>query len=197
MRHLLHRFDDRVDARFGRLRGNPVADRVFYTASALGDFGLVWLALGLLRALRGRPIDERAGARAVLATGIESVVVNVGVKSLFGRGRPVPMAEHPLPFRQPLTSSFPSGHATAAFCAATLLSEDDALGPVYYAAAGVVAASRVYVKIHHASDVIGGVVIGLALGHFARRLVPLHSPETPSGGKTQPSSSVFCLKGST
>ena len=72
------------------LRGNRIADRVFYSASALGDFGLLWLALGLLRILRSRPGDTRAGMRAVIATGIESVVVNAGMKSLFrgdDRGR--------------------------------------------------------------------------------------------------------------
>lgn len=52
-------FDARVDDVFARLRGNPIADRVFYSASALGDFGLLWLALGLLRILRGRPGDTR------------------------------------------------------------------------------------------------------------------------------------------
>jgi len=180
VRQVIRGFDARVDVWFARLRGNRAADRVFYTASALGDFGLIWLALGLLRALRGRPVDERAGVRAIVATGIESIVVNAGLKTLFGRGRPVPMKKHPLPFRQPLTSSFPSGHATAAFCAATLLAEDDALAPAYYAAATVVAASRIHVKIHHASDVIGGAVIGVALGHLAGHLVPLHRGDPPT-----------------
>lgn len=173
MKELIHRLDSRVDERFGKIRGNPFADRLFYGASALGDFGLVWVMLGLLRALRGRELDGRAAVRAVVATGIESVVVNAGVKSLFGRSRPVPMAEHPLPFRQPLTSSFPSGHATAAFCAATLLSERDELAPAYFAVATVVSLSRIHTKIHHASDVVGGAAIGLFLGQLAKRLAPL------------------------
>ena len=60
----------------------------------------------------------------------------------------------------PLTSSFPSGHASAAFCAAGLLSEGSRLEPAYYALAAVVAASRVHVKIHHASDVVAGAAVG-------------------------------------
>jgi undecaprenyl-diphosphatase len=177
IRPFVKTLDARVDELFAPLRGNPVADRLFYTASALGDFGLLWTALGLLRVLRGRPGDTRAGVRAVAATGIESVLVNIGVKSLFRRRRPRPMESHPLPFRQPITSSFPSGHATAAFCAATLLAEDEKLAPLYYAAASVVALSRIHTKIHHASDVLGGVAIGLLLGRLGRRLVPLdHEP---------------------
>ncbi len=166
-------FDERADAFVAGWRGNAVADRVFYTASALGDFGLVWVVFALLRALRGGSRNERAAVRAIVATGVESFTVNVLLKSLFRRSRPVEQPDHPLPLRQPLSSSFPSGHATAAFCGATLLSEGDPLAPVYFAAAAVVAASRVHVRIHHASDVVGGVAIGLALGQLAKRLVPL------------------------
>jgi len=185
MRPLIRALDARVDDLFGVLRGNRFADRVFYTASAMGDFGLLWLALGLLRVLRGRPGDTRAGLRAVTATGIESVVVNAGMKSLFRRRRPRPVEAHPLPFRQPLTSSFPSGHATAAFCAATLLAENEKAAPLYYGLATVVACSRIYTKIHHASDVVGGMAIGLALGQLARRIVPLERPPArgPRGGR--------------
>jgi undecaprenyl-diphosphatase len=176
IRPFVKALDARVDEVFAPLRGNRIADRLFYTASALGDFGLLWLVLGLVRVLRGRPGDTRSGMRAITATGIESVVVNIGVKSLFRRRRPRPMEAHPLPFRQPITSSFPSGHATAAFCAATLLAESEERAPVYYALATVVALSRIHTKIHHASDVVGGVVIGLALGHLGRHIVPLERP---------------------
>ncbi len=173
------RLDDRVDGLFDRLRGNPLADRLFYTASALGDFGLLWVMAALLRALRRRPNDERAAVRAIVATALESVLVNAGVKSIFGRGRPVSELVHPLPFRQPLTSSFPSGHATAAFCAVVLLSDQDDIKPLYFAAATVVSLSRIHTKIHHASDVVGGALIGLGLGAIGRRLAPL-PPKRPS-----------------
>ena len=55
-----------------------------------------------------------------------------------------------------MTSSFPSGHATAAFCAATLLGG----GAGWYALAAAVAATRVYVRLHHASDVLAGAAFG-------------------------------------
>ncbi|MGD0743188.1 MAG: phosphatase PAP2 family protein [Acidimicrobiales bacterium] len=169
-------FDERVDAAFEHLRGNPVADRVFYTASALGEFGLVWVVLALVRALRGGPRNERAALRAIVATGIESFLVNVVMKSFVRRRRPVNHNDHPLPLRQPLSSSFPSGHATAAFCGATLLADGDRRWrSVYFATAVVVATSRVYVRIHHASDVVGGVAVGRVLGLLGKRLAPLGS----------------------
>ncbi len=171
---LIHRFDRAAEDLADRVRKISGADRLFYTASALGDFGLLWVIFALLRALRGGKDNERAAFRGVVATGIESFLVNVLLKSVFLRERPVEHMEHPLPLRIPITSSFPSGHATAAFCGAVILSENDSLAPVYFGAAAIIAASRVYVKIHHASDVIGGVVVGGALCKLAKRIFPLH-----------------------
>jgi len=173
MQGALRRFDDAVDAAFDRLRGNEAVDRLFYGASALGDHGMLWVMLGALRGLRGDH-HWRAAVRVGAGVGIESVLVNAGIKSLFRRRRPVVDEPRPYPLRIPLTSSFPSGHATSAFCAATLLADGDpALAPLYYGAATIVALSRIHVKIHHASDVAGGIVIGLALGRLGRRLAPL------------------------
>ncbi|HZU73632.1 MAG TPA: phosphatase PAP2 family protein [Acidimicrobiales bacterium] len=161
-----------MDAALDHLRGRPVPDRVFYAASTLGDHSLIWLMLAAARGLRpGR--HWRAALRAAAGIGIESALVNLGVKSLFRRRRPVTDGARPHRLRQPRTSSFPSGHATAGFCSAALLSEGDRAWPLYYAAATVVATSRVYVRIHHASDVVAGMAIGAALGRLGRRLVPL------------------------
>jgi undecaprenyl-diphosphatase len=167
-------FDQVVDGFFDRhLRGRPAADRVFYAASALGDHGLLWLILATLRGLRSGE-DWPAAVRAAAGVGIESVLVNGPVKLVFRRARPIHVEDRPLPLRIPRTSSFPSGHATSAFCAASLLSEGDPWWPFYYAVAVVVAWSRVHVKIHHPSDVVAGMGIGAVLGHLGRRVSPLH-----------------------
>ena len=177
------RFDDRVDSLFDRVRGHPVADRVFYSATNVGEHSLLWLMLGALRGIRSER-DWHAAVRVGAGVAIESVVVNLGVKSLFRRTRPPWEIDRPFAIRRPLTSSFPSGHATSAFTAAVLLSDDDVLWPAYYAMAAVVASSRVYVKIHHASDVVGGAALGLLMGHAARRLFPLpvEPAESITGG---------------
>src|SRR5207237_10936468 len=108
------------------------------------------------------------GARWAAAVGCDAAVTNGPVKSLFNRVRPFDYAEiafrHGL--RRPITSSFPSGHATAGFCAATLLG-----GGPWYAAAAAVATTRVYVRLHYASDVVAGAVLGLALGLAMRPFV--------------------------
>jgi undecaprenyl-diphosphatase len=172
-------FDQAVERFFdAHLRGNPIADRVFYTASALGDHSLIWLILGTARGLRSHD-GWRAGVRVGVGVGVESALVNLGIKSLFRRQRPVHEQPRPYRLRKPRTSSFPSGHATSAYTAAALLSDQDHLKPLYYAIAATVAWSRVHVRIHHASDVVAGIGVGIALGALGKRLFPLPSPPDP------------------
>jgi membrane-associated phospholipid phosphatase len=185
-RSLVSRLDARLDAAVDSLR-HPLADKVFYSASELCNFSVLWLLLGAARGLRPSPRDERAAFRLGAAMAVESALVNGLIKSLFRRKRPAWEVVRTRRVRQPRTSSFPSGHASAAFCAAILLAEDDRLWPLYYALAVIVATSRVYVKIHHASDVLAGIPIGVALGVLGRKLVPLDGKrEDATGVSTRP-----------
>lgn len=168
----LDRWDDRVDELFDQWRGNPVVDRVFYAAAELGDHSLVWHLIATGKAARSLGA-ERAAVRLIAALAVESGLVNGLVKSLFNRSRPIIEAPRPLRLRIPRTSSFPSGHASSATMAATLLSEGSKLGPIYKVAAALVALSRIHVRIHHASDVLGGVAVGAILGKIIKRLWPL------------------------
>jgi membrane-associated phospholipid phosphatase len=78
--------------------------------------------------------------------------------------------ERPYKIRIPLTTSFPSGHSSSAMLASFLLADGSRIGPAYFAVGLLVASSRVYVRIHHPSDVIGGLAVGTGLGLIARRL---------------------------
>jgi undecaprenyl-diphosphatase len=162
--------DDAVDRQVEKVRGEWL-DHVAYPLSSAADHSLLWHAAGLIRAWRSE--DLTYAARFGAAMGVESFVTNVAVKSLFGRLRPERASDEPMRYglRQPITSSFPSGHATAAFCAATLLAKGSRLPSAWYLLAGAVASTRVYVKLHHTSDVIAGAAFGVVLGRVLRRLV--------------------------
>ena len=162
-------FDRQAEQLVDRVRGNPIADRVFYAASEVGDFSLLWHLISAMRGLRSRRNEDEAIRLAVLLGG-ESLLVNGVIKSFFRRTRPDWEQERAYTIRKPRSSSFPSGHASAAFFAATVISEDNPAGFMYFGLAAVVASSRVYVKIHHASDVVAGAATGLGLGLVARRL---------------------------
>lgn len=164
----LHRFDDRADGAIERLRGRwrPL-DRLMLGASELGDFSLVWHIVG---GVRGLTSDHRADQAFLFSAliGIESLVVNQGIKRLFRRSRPTEAGDPRYPVRAPSTSSFPSGHASAAFFAASILTGwSPLLAPLWFVLATVVATSRAFVRIHHASDVVAGAVVGAALAQLA------------------------------
>jgi membrane-associated phospholipid phosphatase len=182
--HAIARSDTAIDTRVDRFRGHPHVDRLMYAASELGDFSLIWHLVNSTRAMGPDRRLEHA-VRIAAALGVESALVNGPVKSLFRRHRPAWEQERPLRLRRPRTSSFPSGHASAAMMAATLLAEDDPLAPLYYVLAAVVASSRVYVKIHHPSDVVAGALLGLALGQVAKRVWPFPAPGGNATGVTR------------
>lgn len=164
------RFDRWADLQLERLRGHRVADVVFTTATKLGDFSLIW---HLVNVTRGLTSTRRADEVPVLAValGVESLVVNQGLKRLFGRPRPTLEGDPRFPVRRPMTSSFPSGHASAAAFSAVLLSAWDGrrAAPLWWGLASVVGLSRAYVRIHHASDVVAGMAVGTVLGVAAKR----------------------------
>lgn len=164
------RFDEMVDTWFEPLRHNPVIDRLFYAASTLGDFSLIWHTIGAWRGVLpgGSPRDA---VRLSAVLGVESLVVNQGIKRLFGRVRPRRLAAGSRHIRRPLTSSFPSGHASAAMTAAAVLARGSRLGPAYYLVGAVVATSRIHVQMHHASDVVAGALTGAALGKIANTVL--------------------------
>ena len=106
------RFDAAFDAALEQLRGHPVSDRIFRTASALGDWSVIWELVGAAWGLTSDRRTDRALRLAVLL-GVESLVVNQGIKRLFKRARPTLAGDPRLPVRRPSTSSFPSGHASS------------------------------------------------------------------------------------
>jgi membrane-associated phospholipid phosphatase len=162
-------FDRAVEDFFeSHLRGHKAADVVMYLASAAGEHSLVWLALATARGARAGH-GWRSLAKAAVALGAESLLVNGLVKSAFRRRRPEIVPRPPLPLRTPRSSSFPSGHASAAFFAAALLRSNGRAWPFYYLLAVIVSVSRLHVRAHHATDVVVGAALGAVLGELVRR----------------------------
>ena len=171
----IRRFDDAVDAWFeAHLRGRRWIDRLFFALSAAGDWSVVWHVLGWALTLIGGPEGARQRRREALqlsiGLGLESAIVNGFLKSRFRRERPNAAMPRPHHLRTPRTSSFPSGHASAAAFTATTLTARHGKAPAWWGLGTLVAASRIHVRIHHASDVVGGAIIGAALGRVACHL---------------------------
>ena len=159
------KFDQQVDNALEHIRDHKLVVIVFSIASAVGDFGLLWHIIGLLRSIGSM---DRLGQALFfsLMIGIESLILNQGIKRLFRRTRPTERGDERFALRKPRTSSFPSGHASSAFFSALVLTYFTTWpwAFLFYTFALIIATSRVGVRIHHASDVIGGAIAGTLMG---------------------------------
>lgn len=177
----LRAVDDAGDRWSARLRGRRWADAGAASLSNLSDYGIVWVLAAAWKARRGGNRRRRAIV-ALGLSGIASYGVNRAVKRAVSRSRPVAGGSHEvLPVRAPSSSSFPSGHTLASFCTAVVLPDRPSTRGAALALAVAVAGSRVHLRAHHTSDVLGGAIIGAALGTLLRPLVDALAPDGGPG----------------
>jgi undecaprenyl-diphosphatase len=100
-------------------------------------------------------------------------LLSYGLRDAIGRRRPPLVYPEPKALvHVPHSGSFPSGHATVAFACATVLAWCvPRLAFPAFVLAGAIAWSRVYVGVHWPLDVLGGAIIGLAVGSVTLALV--------------------------
>lgn len=161
-------FDTAGDRILEPLRNNKFSIALFGFASTVGDFSVVWHVIGLVRAIGSFTRIQEALTLSI-ALGVESLIVNQGIKRIFRRERPTTSGDERFDVRTPSTSSFPSGHASSATFAAIILTSFTGMPLVilWCIIALVVALSRVVVRIHHLTDIVGGIITGAVLGSIA------------------------------
>jgi undecaprenyl-diphosphatase len=142
----------------------PAARRAVTVYTTAGEHAALWYAVGLtaMAVDRTRARRYRRAMLGVLATQL----LNTAVKSVFRRRRPA-LEELPALVKVPTSLSFPSAHSSTSFAAARAYSALLPAGPLY-AAAALMALSRVYVGVHYPSDIVVGAGLGLAVGSVAR-----------------------------
>jgi diacylglycerol kinase family enzyme/membrane-associated phospholipid phosphatase len=163
---------------FGRVAKSrtPTLDHVLPRLSMAANNSILWvIASALLTAFGGRR-GKRAALRGMGSIGITSLFVNQVVKRLVRRPRPslrrVPRARHLR--AQPLTTSFPSGHAASAAAFATgVAAEYPKAALPLGALAAAVGYSRTYVGVHYPMDVAVGAGIGVGASLLTRAQWPV------------------------
>ena len=110
---------------------------------------------------------------------VVSNLITVGIKAVAGRARPFVDSSSAMNFepfrgiRDDAYRSFPSGHATAAFAFASVVTAETShwwpdgrwpVGVLTYGTATLTALSRIYNDQHWASDVMAGAAIGTITG---------------------------------
>ena len=105
--------------------------------------------------------------------------ITMAIKVTAGRARPRKSPDRARNFqlfrglRDDEYRSFPSGHSSAAFAFASIMSAETSrwwpgsrwiIGPIVYGGAGLTGVSRIYNNAHWASDVLAGAAIGTLTG---------------------------------
>jgi membrane-associated phospholipid phosphatase len=142
----------------------PALDRPFRGLSNAANYSRLWLGIAAVIALTGGERGRRAALEGVLAIGVTSATINLGLKPLARRRRPDRAGTSHAgsgQVRMPGSTSFPSGHAASAFAFAYAVGRHlpELAVPIRLLAAGV-AYSRVHVGVHYPGDVVIGSVLG-------------------------------------
>ncbi|WP_329137976.1 phosphatase PAP2 family protein [Streptomyces sp. NBC_01476] len=165
----------------------PGAEPVLPRLSRSANHGRLWFAVAAGMAATGGRSGRRAAARGLGSLALASLTVNTVGKSAVRRNRPildsVPVIRQL--HRQPITSSFPSGHsASAAAFVAGAAMESPAWGTALAPVAASVAFSRIYTGVHYPSDVVVGAALGVGAALTVRALLPPASPQPEPGPST-------------
>lgn len=135
----------------------------------IGEFGLSVMVCALILIVIKK--TRVAGLRMAVGIVFNLLIVNVIFKFTVNRARPWTEYAELIEFyenfgiRQPIDSSFPSGHTAICFCGAvSLLFTYKAKALPAIAVALLVALSRIYLCLHYPTDVLGGMLIGTACG---------------------------------
>ena len=140
--------------------GSPFFDYLNFFISFLGEgIALLIVFIGWYLLCRKRVVLWGIGSLAV------SGIISRILKEVFARPRPLAILTTVHTFGYSFKScSFPSGHATTIFAAATILSFSyKRFAPLFYLFAFAVAYSRIYLGLHWPSDLIVGGAIGYSV----------------------------------
>lgn len=155
--------DDRVEAALAR-HDPRAGDVAVATATDLGSsYGLAGMVVSLAAT------GHRRLAVEVAAAGGTAWGLAQAVKPVLPRVRPYQRGGAPRLVSPPAGSAWPSGHAAVAAAMARAISRrrGPVAGLATAAGAGAVGASRVAVGVHHASDVVAGLGVGVVAAEAA------------------------------
>jgi membrane-associated phospholipid phosphatase len=145
-----------------RTRGHgPRTEAAAKALGTIGEYGAVWLAIGVALAIADGDRREQWLAAGVL--GPVAIGLNFAVKLVARRARPV-LEDLPPLGGAPSSLSFPSAHATSSFACATAMTRIAPEAAALFALAIAIAACRPYLGMHYPSDVLAGALLGTAVG---------------------------------
>ena len=147
-----------------------------------GSYGQLWLIVAaLLLIFKG---TRKAGVSVLIAYLAVFLIGQLALKNLFSRPRPCQIDEaFALLVARPSSASFPSTHSAWAFGTATaIFMQHRKMGVAAYVVAALIGFSRLYMFLHFPTDVLFGMVLGIALGVLAHRITMVLWKKIARGG---------------
>jgi undecaprenyl-diphosphatase len=168
-----HAIDARLFLAINHLPHTRLTNRLMYFVTTIMNGGFGWVLGLVIAALLNRRRGRQALLQVVPPLWFATMTVEYPIKYYFRRRRPfVDVVQAIAVGRKPGTFSFPSGHSAAAFAGAWLLRRHyPRLAPLWYAIAGLVGFSRIYLGAHYPGDVLSGALSGTAIAEAARWVI--------------------------
>lgn len=141
-----------------------ILDHIVPVITLLGEAGWIWILLAVV--LLARKKTRKLGVAVAISLVLDLIFCNLLLKPIIARARPFTFrSELTLLVKAPKDFSFPSGHTAASFAAASALLFSKTKGwiPAMVLAAAI-ALSRLYLYVHHPTDVLAGVAVGFLCG---------------------------------
>ena len=146
-------------------------DTVFPIVTKLGDGGILWIALAIFFLLFKK--TRKIGISMGISLIIGYLVGNLFLKNVIARIRPYDLnSDFSILISKLSDYSFPSGHTLSSFEGATsIFLRNKKWGIPALIVASLIAFSRLYLYVHYPTDVLAGVVLGIAIAFFTKFIV--------------------------
>ncbi len=152
----------------------PALDDFFLIVSKIaGSYGQLWVIVGAVLLIFKK--TRKTGVAVLISYVLVFVFGQMILKNLFDRPRPCHIDQaFKLLVERPTSSSFPSTHSAWAFAAATaIFMKFKKAGIAAFVVASIIAFSRMYMFLHFPTDVLTGILFGIAVGIASVKLLDL------------------------
>lgn len=141
----------------------PLLDSLMVFVTKLGNGGLIWIIVGIFLLTRHKKKYKKMAFILLLSLIISAVVGLVILKPIVHRPRPFDtFGFKELLIKAPKDFSFPSGHTSSSFAAASSINSlDKRFGKYALILALLITFSRMYLYVHYPTDVAAGILLGL------------------------------------